>query len=109
MLDHFMENVWQGKKLKGKAKAMVVTRNIESAILYYLAMRQILKDRNAPFKAVVAFTGKKLVDGIEYPQVNQRDTSKRFVVGQFALAIDEGLVPLPVSLRGQIEIDNALG
>ncbi len=32
MVDHFMSNVWQAKKLKGKAKAMVVTRNIECAI-----------------------------------------------------------------------------
>lgn len=32
MVDHFVASVWQAKKLKGKAKAMVVTRNIECAI-----------------------------------------------------------------------------
>ena len=32
MLEHFESNVVRPKKLKGKAKAMVVTRNIESAI-----------------------------------------------------------------------------
>ena len=92
MLDHFMENVWQGKKLKGKAKAMVVTRNIESAIRYYLAMRQILKDRNAPFKAVVAFTGKKLVDGIEHTEDNlngfpSNDIPKEFKKDEYKLLV----------------------
>jgi type I restriction enzyme R subunit len=33
-----MSNVWQAKKLKGKAKAMVVTRNIECAIRYFFAI-----------------------------------------------------------------------
>ena len=32
MLDHFSDAVVKPKKLKGKAKAMIVTRNIESAI-----------------------------------------------------------------------------
>lgn len=44
MVDHFMSNVWQVKKLKGKAKAMVVTRNIESAVHYYYAIRTALKE-----------------------------------------------------------------
>jgi len=39
MVDHFMSNVWQAKKLKGKAKAMIVTRNIESAIRYFFVIR----------------------------------------------------------------------
>lgn len=68
MLDHFMENVWQAKKLKGKAKAMIVTRNIESAIRYFMVIRKTLQAHNAPFKAVVAFTGKKIVDGVEYTE-----------------------------------------
>jgi type I restriction enzyme, R subunit len=92
MLDHFMENVWQGKKLKGKAKAMVVTRNIESAIRYYMAMRQILKDRNSPFKAVVAFTGKKLVSGVEYTEDNLNgfpgnDIPKEFKKDEYKLLV----------------------
>ena len=68
MVDHFIENVWQAKKLKGKAKAMVVTRNIESAIRYYFKIRDELNKHNAPFNALVAFTGKKTVDGIEYTE-----------------------------------------
>lgn len=66
--NHFMTAIWQTKKMKGKAKSMVLTRNIESAIRYFLVLRKILKESNAPFKAIVAFTGKKLVDGIEYTE-----------------------------------------
>ena len=68
MVDHFIEHVWQAKKLKGKAKAMVVTRNIECAIRYYHAVRKCLIDAKAPFKALIAFSGDKTVDGIKYTE-----------------------------------------
>jgi type I restriction enzyme R subunit len=68
MVSHFIEQVWKPKKLKGQAKAMVVTRNIESAIRYFFAIREILRRENAPFKAIVAFSGKKSVDKIEYTE-----------------------------------------
>jgi type I restriction enzyme R subunit len=68
MVSHFMENVVAAKKLKGKAKGMVVTRNIETAIRYFFAIRDALKGANANFKAMIAFSGKKMVDGIEYTE-----------------------------------------
>jgi type I restriction enzyme, R subunit len=68
MVDHFMSSVWQAKKLKGKAKAMVVTRNIECAIRYFFAIRTALQEANAPFKALVAFSGEKTVDGVKYTE-----------------------------------------
>ena len=68
MVDHFVSSVWQAKKLKGKAKAMVVTRNIECAIRYFFAIRTALQEANAPFKALVAFSGEKTVDGIKYTE-----------------------------------------
>lgn len=68
MVNHFIEQVWQTKKLKGKAKAMVVTRNIKTAIRYYQAIKEVLKTKNADFQAIVAFSGKKTVDGIEYTE-----------------------------------------
>jgi type I restriction enzyme, R subunit len=68
MVSHFMEKVWKPKKLKGKANAMVVTRNIESAIRYFFAIRKILARENAPFRAIVAFSGKKTIDGIEHTE-----------------------------------------
>ena len=68
MLSHFLAQVWGQKKLKGKAKALVVTRNIETAIRYFFAIRDGLKTANVPFQALVAFSGKKIVDGIEYTE-----------------------------------------
>ncbi len=68
IMEHFISKVYNTKKLKGKAKAMVITQNIESAIRYYLAIKQIVKDKGNPFKVAIAFSGKKTVDGIEYTE-----------------------------------------
>ena len=68
MISHFIEQVCNAKKLKGQARAMIVTRNIESAIRYFFAVRTALKNHNAPFQAIVAFSGKKTVDGIEHTE-----------------------------------------
>lgn len=83
MMEHFISKVYNTKKLKGKAKAMVVTQNIESAIRYYLAVKQILKDKGNPFKIAIAFSGKKTVDGIEYTEADlnrfaEKDTRDKF-------------------------------
>jgi len=68
MADHFLQQVVATKKLRGQARGMVVTRNIESAIRYYFAIQKELKAANAPFQAIVAFSGKKTVDGIEHTE-----------------------------------------
>src|SRR5690606_35548731 len=43
MADHFLSQVVATKKLKGQARGMVVTRNIECAIRYFFALREELK------------------------------------------------------------------
>ena len=68
MADHFLSQVVATKKLRGQARGMVITRNIESAIRYFFAIRDELKKANAPFQAIVAFSGKRMVDGIEYTE-----------------------------------------
>lgn len=68
MLDHFITKVVNTKKLKGKAKAMVVTQSIESAIRYFFALQTQLGKRGNPFNIVIAFSGKKTIDGIEYSE-----------------------------------------
>ena len=68
MVDHFLSQVVATKKLRGQARGMVITRNIESAIRYYQAVQKELKAANAPFQAIVAFSGKKMVDGIEHTE-----------------------------------------
>lgn len=70
MIDHFLTNVYNTKKLKGHAKGMVVTQSIESAIRYYKAINSILEGKGNPFKIIVAFSGKKMVDGIEYTEAD---------------------------------------
>jgi type I restriction enzyme R subunit len=83
ILDHFIPKIVNQKKLKGKAKAMVVTQSIESAIRYYKALKSILKDKGNPFKVLVAFSGTKQVDGIEYTEAEmngfaEKDTRIKF-------------------------------
>ena len=68
MLDHFISKVFNAKKLRGKAKGMVVTQNIEAAIKYYKALKSLLEERGNPFKILIAFSGKKEVEGIEYSE-----------------------------------------
>ena len=68
MVEHFLQQVVAPKKLKGQAKGIVATRNITTAIHYYHAIRDALQKANAPFQAIVAFSGKKMVDGIEYSE-----------------------------------------
>ncbi|WP_299872811.1 type I restriction endonuclease subunit R [uncultured Cocleimonas sp.] len=68
MLDHFITNVVNKKRLRGQARGMIITQSIESAIRYYKAIETALKDKGYPFRALVAFSGTKKVDGIEYTE-----------------------------------------
>jgi type I restriction enzyme R subunit len=92
MLEHFITKVYNTKKLKGKAKGMVVTQNIESAIRYYKALNEILNAKGNPFKIAIAFSGKKIVDGIEYtePDINgfaEKDTKDKFDSDDYRLLV----------------------
>lgn len=68
MIEHFISTVFNTKKLKGHAKGLVVTQSIESAIRYFQAINEILEKKGNPFKTIIAFSGKKMVDGIEYTE-----------------------------------------
>lgn len=92
MLDHFMSQVLNKKLLKGKAKGMVVTQSIESAINYYLAIKDILKTKGKPFDVVIAFSGKKTVNGIEYSEDSlngfaEKDTKDKFDEDNYRLLV----------------------
>lgn len=83
MLDHFIPKVVNTKKLKGKAKAMVITQSIQSAVRYYNALNKVLAEKGNPFKILIAFSGDKKVDGIVYsePGLNgfpEKDTRDKF-------------------------------
>lgn len=68
MLDHFVTSIVNTKKLKGKAKAMVASQSIESAIHYYFALKKFLEEMGSPFKIAIAFSGSKKIKGIEYTE-----------------------------------------
>ncbi|PUB88013.1 MAG: DEAD/DEAH box helicase [gamma proteobacterium symbiont of Ctena orbiculata] len=75
MLEHFIPQIVNAKKLRGKAKGMVVTQNIETAIRYHKAITRILESYGNPFRALVAFSGTKEVDGIEYTEADMNGFS----------------------------------
>jgi type I restriction enzyme R subunit len=76
MLDHFIPQVVNSKKLKGKAKGMIITQNIEAAIRYYKAISRILEAKSNPFKVLIAFSGSKEVDGTEYTEAGMNGFSE---------------------------------
>lgn len=92
MLEHFIPHVVNSKKLKGKAKGMVVTQNIETAIRYYKAITRQLEQQGNPFKAVIAFSGTKEVDGIEHTEADmngfpEAETKDKFDTDEYRLLV----------------------
>ena len=65
MVNHFIESVVKGRKLKGKARAMVVASSIPRAYEYYVVISRLLKEANMPFGAIVAFSQK---EGFEHTE-----------------------------------------
>ena len=57
MVDHFHEQVLAQRKIGGQARAMVVTNGIQRAIQYHNTIRDYLKERKSPHRAIVAFSG----------------------------------------------------
>jgi len=83
MLNHFITKVVNTKKLKGKAKAIVATQSIEAALRFYFAIQKLLQEKGNPFKAVIAFSGKKTLNGTEYSEESingfaEKDTRNKF-------------------------------
>lgn len=92
MVEHFIDNVVNTKKLRGKAKGMIVTQNIEMAIRYYQAIQVELERRGNPFKALVAFSGEKEIDGITYSEAEMNGfpedkTRKEFDNDEYRLLV----------------------
>lgn len=68
MIEHFYQSVYKANKINGLAKAMVVTQSIENAIKYKFAFDEIIKENNYPFKSIIAFSGTKRLDGVEFTE-----------------------------------------
>jgi len=92
IIEHFIPNIVNKKRLKGKAKGMVVTQSITSAIKYYKALHRILDDKGKPFKIAIAFSGTKELDGIEYTEVEmngfpEKETREKFDQDDYRLLV----------------------
>jgi len=81
MIDHF--NTHTRKKIKNRAKAMVVTSSRENAIKYYFAFKEYLKQINSDFKPLVAFSGEIEVDGVKYTETALNGISENKLKDKF--------------------------
>ena len=92
IIEHFIPNIVNKKRLKGKAKGMVVTQSITSAIKYYKALNRILDDKGKPFKIAIAFSGTKELGGIEYTEAEmngfpEKETREKFDQDDYRLLV----------------------
>jgi len=92
MVDHFISQVVNTKKLRGKAKGMIITQNIEAAIRYYKAVTKLPDNHGHPFKALIAFSGEKTVDGVTYTEASmngfaESETREKFDTDVYRLLI----------------------
>ena len=83
MVDHFHEQVLARNKIGGEARAMVVTNGVERAIQYFHAIRDYLKDRKSPYRAIVAFSGEHEFAGAKTSEASlngfpENQTANRF-------------------------------
>ena len=71
MVNHFVEAVIKTNKIKGLAKAIVVTSSRRNAVNYKLAFDEYLKECNLPYKTLVAFSGS--IDELTEDKMNNID------------------------------------
>lgn len=83
MIDHFDAKIYRSRKLDGKAKAMVVTKDIECAILYYQAICGIIAKNKLPYHALIAFSGEKTLGGKKYTEAGMNGFSEGDTADQF--------------------------
>lgn len=73
IVDHFHREVKH--LINGEAKAMIVTKSILAAIKYKKAFDEYLKEIKSPCKAIIAFSGTKTYQGIEYTETETNNFS----------------------------------
>lgn len=71
MIDHFHRDVKH--LINGEAKTMIVTKSIIAAIKYKHAFDEYLKEIKSPWKAIIAFSGKKEYKGNEYDETGMNN------------------------------------
>ena len=95
IIDHFNDSVFTPKKMGGEARAMVVVDGVDRAIRYYNAIRGIITKRELPFRALVAFSGARKVEGLYDQEVSEAQlngfpessTAERFQLDPYRILI----------------------
>ena len=59
MVDHFNESVFAPQLMGARARAMLVTDGVDRAIDYYLAVSEYIREKELPFRAIIAFSGER--------------------------------------------------
>lgn len=90
MVEHFAGQVQE--KIKGHAKAMIVTRSRLHAVRYKLAVDEYLKAHGHKFKALVAFSGTVKDKGLEYTEAGmngfpEKKTAEHFKKDEYKVLI----------------------
>lgn len=81
MIEHFFQNIY--KKIGGKAKAMIVTSSRENAVKYYLFFKKYLQENYPQYKALVAFSGDKEINGESYSEVGLNGFNEAMLKDEF--------------------------
>ena len=95
IVDHFTDSVFTPKRMNGEARAMVVVDGVDRAILYHNAIRGLIQERELPYRALVAFSGSRKVDGLYDQEVSEAllngfpesNTAKRFQEDPYRILI----------------------
>ena len=92
ILSHFDANIFRRHKLKGKAKAMVVTKDIECAIFYYLSLSKLAAEKKLPYKIMIAFSGEKEVNNHTYSEASingfaENKTPEMFELDEYKILV----------------------
>ena len=92
IVDHFNDSVFVPKKMGGQARAMLVTDGVDRAVRYYNAIRDLLHQRELPFRALVAFSGSRKLDDQEVSEAllngfPESSTAERFQEDPYRILI----------------------
>ena len=70
MVDHFHDQVVAQRRIRGEARAMVVTNGVQRAIQYFHAIRDYLETRKSQYQAIVAFSGEHEYGGAKVTEAS---------------------------------------
>ncbi len=79
-VEHFAAQV--AREIRGRAKAMIVTRSRLHAVRTKLALDQYLADKGHPYKALVAFSGTVKDRGASYTESGMNSAGQERVIGE---------------------------